>query len=134
MFGEAFFDIESLKPDKQFLCVVFGEYGNYCLLFFDITLNCLKNNMHVNLLTRCDDTCVITPYLFIVLYNCCKVLLLCLIKFFFNIKSLKLDKQFLSIVFSEYGNYYLLFFDITLNCLEKNIYANLLTRCKTFIL
>ena len=25
-------------------------------------------------------------------------------KAFFNIKSLKLDKQFLSIVFSEYGN------------------------------
>ena len=63
------------------------------------------------------------------LYNCCKVLLLCLIKFFFNIESLKLDKQFLSIVFSEYGNYYLLFFDITLNFLEKNIYANILTRC-----
>ena len=38
MFNEAFFDIESLKLDKQFLCVVFifGEYGNliiaYCFL------------------------------------------------------------------------------------------------------
>ena len=62
------------------------------------------------------------------LYDYCKVLLLCLIKFFFNIESLKLDKQFLSIVFSEYRHYYLLFFDITLNFLEKNIYANLLTR------
>ena len=38
-------------------------------------------------------------------------MLLCLIKFFFNIESLKLDRQFLSIVFSEYRNYYLLFFD-----------------------
>ena len=63
------------------------------------------------------------------LYNCCKVLLLYLIKFFFNIESLKLDKQFLSIVLSEYGNYYLLLFDITSNFLEKNIYVNLLTRC-----
>ena len=34
MFDEAFFDIESLKVDKQFLCVVFGEYGNYYSLFF----------------------------------------------------------------------------------------------------
>ena len=65
MFDEAFFDIESLKLDKQFLCVVFGEYGNYCLLFFDITLNFLEKNMYANLLTRCDDSCVITPYLFI---------------------------------------------------------------------
>ena len=68
MFDEAFFDIESLKLDKQFLCVVFGEYGNYCLLFFDITLNCLEQNMYANLLIRCDDTCVITPYLFIYLF------------------------------------------------------------------
>ena len=37
----------------------------YC--FFDITLNFLKKNMYANLLTRCDDTCVITPYLFIYL-------------------------------------------------------------------
>ena len=62
------------------------------------------------------------------LYNCCKVLLLCLITIFL-ISSLKLDKQFFSIVFSEYGNYYLLFFDIISHFLEKNIYANLLTRC-----
>ena len=62
---EAFFDIESLKLDKQFLCVVFGEYRNYCLLFFDITLNFLEKNMYANLLTRCDDNCVIRPYLFI---------------------------------------------------------------------
>ena len=68
MFDEAFFDIESLKLDKQFLCVVFGEYRNYCLLFFDITLNFLKKNMYANLLTRWDDTCVITPYLFIDLF------------------------------------------------------------------
>ena len=69
MFDEAFFDIESLKLDKQFLCLVFGEYRNYCLLFSDITLNFLKKNMLANLLTRCDDTCVITPwpYLFYLL-------------------------------------------------------------------
>ena len=69
MFDEAFFDIESLKLDKQFLCVVFDEYGNYCLLFFDITLNFLEKNMSANLLTRCDDACVITPYLFIYLFE-----------------------------------------------------------------
>ena len=45
MFDEAFFDVESLKLDKQFLCVVFGEYGNYCLLFFDITSHFLEKNM-----------------------------------------------------------------------------------------
>ena len=67
MYDEAFFDIESLKLDKQFLCVVFGEYRNYCLLFFDITLNFLKKNMYANLLTRCDDTCIKTPFLFILL-------------------------------------------------------------------
>ena len=55
----------SLKLDKQFLCVVFGEYGNYCLSFFDITLNFHEKNMYANLLTRCDDACIITPYLFI---------------------------------------------------------------------
>ena len=60
-----FFDIESLKLDKQFLCVVFGEYGNYCLLFFEITLNFLKKNMFANLLTRCNDACIITSYLFV---------------------------------------------------------------------
>ena len=64
MFDEAFFDIKSLKLHKQFLCVVFGEYGNYCLLFFDITLNFLKKYMYANLLTRCDDACIITPYFF----------------------------------------------------------------------
>ena len=48
--------------------MVFGEYGNYCLLFFDITLNFLKKNMYANLLTRCDDASVITPYLFIYLF------------------------------------------------------------------
>ena len=67
MLDEAFFDIESLKLDEQFLCVVFGEYRNYCLLFFDITLNFLEKNVYANLLSRCDDACVITPYLFI--YN-----------------------------------------------------------------
>ena len=50
---------------KILMCVVFGEYGNYCLLFFDITLNFLEKNMYANLLTRCDDNCIITPYLFI---------------------------------------------------------------------
>ena len=50
------------------MCVVFGEYGNYCFLFFDITLNFLEKNIYVNLLTRCDDACVITPYLFIYIY------------------------------------------------------------------
>ena len=64
-----FFDIESLKLDKQFLCVVFGKYGNYCLLFFDITSNFLEKNVYANLLTRCDDACVITPYLFIYVYT-----------------------------------------------------------------
>ena len=47
--------------------MVFGEYGNYCLLFFDIILNFLEKNMCVNLLTRWYDACVITPYLFIYL-------------------------------------------------------------------
>ena len=61
-----------MKLDKQFLCVVFGEYGNYCLLFFDITLNFLEKNMYANLLTRCDDACVITPYLFIYPLAFCK--------------------------------------------------------------
>ena len=64
MFDEAFFDIESLKLDKQFLSIVFSEYRNYCLLFFDITLNFLEKNMYANLLTRCDGACIITPYLF----------------------------------------------------------------------
>ena len=34
MFDKAFFDIKSLKLDKQFLCVVFGEYRiiAYCFL------------------------------------------------------------------------------------------------------
>ena len=63
-----FFEIESLKLDKQFLCVVFGEYGNYWLLFFDITLTFLEKNMYANLLTRCDEACVIAPYLFIYLF------------------------------------------------------------------
>ena len=67
MFDKAFFNIYNLKLDKQFLCIVFSEYGNYCLLFFDINLNILEKNMYANLLTRCDDTCVITPYLFIYL-------------------------------------------------------------------
>ena len=65
MLDEAFFDTESLKLDKQLLCVVFGEYRNYCLLFFDITLNFLEKNMYANLLTRYDDACIIIPYLFI---------------------------------------------------------------------
>ena len=65
MFDEAFFNIESLKLHKQFLSIVFSEYGNYCLLFFDITSNFLEKNIYANLLTRCDDTCVITPYLYI---------------------------------------------------------------------
>ena len=30
-------------------------------------MNFLEKNMYANLLTRCDDACVITPYLFI--YN-----------------------------------------------------------------
>ena len=34
-------------------------------LFFDITLNFLEKNMYADLLIRCDDACVITPYLFI---------------------------------------------------------------------
>ena len=68
MFDEAFFDIESLKLDKQFLCVVFSEYRNYCLLFFDITLNFLQKNMYANLLTRCDNASIITHYLFVYLF------------------------------------------------------------------
>ena len=55
--------------------MVFSEYGNYCLLFFDITLNCLEKNMYANLLTRCDDACVITPCLFIYLLSYMKKLL-----------------------------------------------------------
>ena len=38
----------------------------YC--FFDIILNFLEKNMYANLLTRCDDACIITPYLFIYLF------------------------------------------------------------------
>ena len=34
-------------------------------MFFDITSNFLEKNIYANLLTRCDDACVITPYLFI---------------------------------------------------------------------
>ena len=34
-------------------------------MFFDITLNFLEKNIYANLLTRCDDACIITPYLFI---------------------------------------------------------------------
>ena len=68
MFDKVFFNIESLKLDKQFLSIVFSEYGNYYLLFFDITLNFLEKNIYANLLTRCDDACVITIiYLFIYL-------------------------------------------------------------------
>ena len=52
----------------MFLRIVFSEYKNYYLLFFDITLNFLKKNIYANLLIRCDDTCVITPYLFIYLF------------------------------------------------------------------
>ena len=37
------------------------------LIVFDITLNFLEKNMYANLLTRCDDACVITPYLSIYL-------------------------------------------------------------------
>ena len=58
MFDKVVFNIESLKLDKQFLSIVFSEYGNYNLLFFDITLNFLKKNIYANLLTRCDDACV----------------------------------------------------------------------------
>ena len=68
MFDKAFFNIESLKIDKQFLSIVFSEYGNYCL-FFDITSNFPEKNIYANLLTRCDDACVITPYLFIYLFK-----------------------------------------------------------------
>ena len=32
---------------------------------FLINLNFIEKNMYANLLTRCDDACVITPYLFI---------------------------------------------------------------------
>ena len=65
MFDKVFFNIECLKLDKQFLSIVFSEYGNYYLLFFDITSNFLEKNIYANLLTRCDDACVVTPYLFI---------------------------------------------------------------------
>ena len=65
MFDKPFFNIESLKLDKQFLRIVFSEYRNYYLLLFDITLNFHEKNIYANLLTRCDDTCIITPYLFI---------------------------------------------------------------------
>ena len=37
------------------------------LIVFDITLNFLEKNIYANLLTRCDDARVITPYLFIYL-------------------------------------------------------------------
>ena len=67
MFDKAFFNIKSLKLDKQFLSIVFSEYGNYYLLFFDITLNFFEKNIYANLLTRCDDDCIITHYLFIYL-------------------------------------------------------------------
>ena len=69
--NKVFFNIESLELDKQFLSIVFSEYRNYYLLFFDITLNFLKKNIYANLLTRCDDICVITPYLFIYLPMFC---------------------------------------------------------------
>ena len=65
MFDKVFFNIKSLKLDKQFSSIVFSEYRNYYLLFFDITLNFLEKNIYANLLTRCDDACLITPYLFI---------------------------------------------------------------------
>ena len=68
MFDKVFFNIESLKLDKQFLSIVFSEYGNYYLLFFDITSNFLEKNIYAILLTRCDDACVTTPYLFYI-YN-----------------------------------------------------------------
>ena len=73
MFDKVFFNIESLKLDKQFLSIVFSEYGNYYLLFFDITSNFLEKNIYANLLTRCDDACVITPYLFIYFVNFCNL-------------------------------------------------------------
>ena len=41
------------------------EHHINMLIVFDITLNFLKKNMYANLLTRYDDACVITPYLFI---------------------------------------------------------------------
>ena len=67
MFDKAFFKIESLKLDKQFLNIAFSEYGNITHCFFDITSNFLEKNIYANLLTRYDDACVITPYLFIYL-------------------------------------------------------------------
>ena len=68
MFDKVFFNIKSLKLDKQFLSIVFREYRNYYLLFFDITLNFLEKNIYANLLTRCDDTYIITPYLLYLLF------------------------------------------------------------------
>ena len=38
-------------------------------MFFDITSNFLEKNIYANLLTRCDDACVITPYLLIYLIS-----------------------------------------------------------------
>ena len=70
MFDKVFFNIKSLKLDKQFLSIVFSEYRNYYLLFFDITLNFLEKNIYANLLTRCDDTCAITPYLLFIYKGC----------------------------------------------------------------
>ena len=64
MFDKVFFNIESLKLDKQFLSIVFSEYRNYYLLFFDITLNFLKKNTYANLLTRCDDSCHNTLFIY----------------------------------------------------------------------
>ena len=60
----------------------------YC--FFDITLNFLEKNMYANLLTRCDDACVITPYLFIkhilhILYFEDLILLILMVCFFLHI-------------------------------------------------
>ena len=45
-----------------------------------------------------------------------------------DIESLKFDKQFLSISFSEY-RILLIVFDICSNFLKNNVYANLLTKC-----
>ena len=74
MFDKVFFNIESLKLDMEFLSIVFSEYENYYLLFFDITSNFLEKNIYANLLTRCDDACFIIYliYLFYTLFeiNC----------------------------------------------------------------
>ena len=42
------------------------EIITYCFL---ITSNFLEKNIYANFLTRCDDACVITPYLFIYLWK-----------------------------------------------------------------